>query len=179
MRALALLVLAGLSAAPPALGALSYERFRHPQGDYVVAYPSDWKRSVGIETLKLRPDGAAGKLVRVSIEKHPFGSKEAATPEAFIAEMLTSAEGFKRLDARDTIKVSGKDAERLVLTETTALKGTLGTLLPGPMTEVVVVVPFGKGFYALRLTGTGGGLAAARPEFDRLVAGLKLGSGAR
>ncbi len=175
MRSLAFLVLAGLAAVAPALGALSYERFRHPQGDYVVAYPSDWKSSVGIETLKLRPGGAAGKLVRVSIEKHPLGSQEPATPAAFIADMLKSAEGFKRLDARDTIQVSGKDAERLTLTETTALKGKLGTRLPGPMTEVVVVVPFGTGFYALRLTGMGGGLAAARPEFDRLVSGIKFG----
>lgn len=180
MSARVLLLLAVFAApAPPALGALSYERFSHPKGDYVVEYPADWKRSVGLETLKLRPAGAAGKLLRVSIEKHPLGSKDPAAPASYVADLLKSAEGLRRLDARETIKVSGKDAERLTLTETLALKGKLGTRLPGPMTEVVVVVPFGKGFYALRLTGMGADLAAARPEFDRLVAGLKLGPGAR
>lgn len=180
MRSLGLMVFAGLAAAvTPAFGALSYERFTHPKGDYSLEYPSGWKRSVGIETLKLQPAGLAGKLLRVSIEKHPAGLKDPATPAAYIADILKSSEGLKRLDARDTIKVSGKDAERLTLTETMALKGKRGTLLPGPMTEVVVVVPFPKGFYALRLTGMGDDLAAFRSEFDRLVAGLKLGPGAR
>jgi hypothetical protein len=169
--------LAGLAA--PSFAALSYDRFSHPKGDYVVEYPSDWKRSIGIETLRLRPAGTAGGLTRVSIEKHPLGVKDPATPADFVAALLKDAEGVRKLDARETIKVAGRDAERLTFTETAALKGKNGTYLPGPMSEIVIVVPFQKGYYALRLSGMGDGLAGARPEFDRMVSGLKLGPRAR
>jgi hypothetical protein len=172
------LFLIGLVAASPCFGALSYERFAHPKGDYVLDFPSDWKRSVGMETLHLRPSGIAGKLVEVSVEKHPLG-REAATPAEFIAALLKDAKGLRRLDARDSIQVSGRDAERLTLTETRVLKGAYNTTLPGPMTETVVVVPFGKSFYVLRLRGVGHDLVAARPEFERLVSGFKLGNAVR
>ncbi|MBI3564975.1 MAG: hypothetical protein HY079_07260 [Elusimicrobia bacterium] len=178
LRAL-LAVLAAAAAALPAAAALSYTRWAHPKGDYALEYPADWKRSVGLETLILHPAGRSGKLTTLTVEKHPLGKAEAATPAAFVDQLLKDAQGLRRLDSRDTVKVGGKDAERLVLTETTPLKGKLGTMLPGPMTEVVVVVPLAKGFYALRMSAVGGEFASARPEFDRLVAGLKLGPKAR
>jgi hypothetical protein len=176
---LRLLLSLALGVAAPASAALSYQRFAHPKGDYTLEYPADWKRSVGIETLKLSPPGRTGKLLRLSVEKHPLGRGEAATPSAYIDGLLKDAQGLRSLDSRDTIKVAGRDAERLVLTDTTPLAGKLGTRLAGPMTEIVVVVPLGKGFYALRMTGVGDDFAAARPEFDRLVAGFKLGPAAR
>lgn len=176
LRALCAVLLTA-AAAGSAAAALDYTRWSHPKGDYSLEYPSDWKRSVGLETLILHPPGRNGKLLSLNVEKHPLNRKEAATPAAFVDELLKDAQGLRRLDSRDTVKVAGRDAERLVLTETKPLKGKLGTMLPGPMSEVVVVVPFGKGFYAVRMTGVGGDFAAARPEFDRLVAGLKLGAG--
>lgn len=176
MRFLPLAVLA--VAAIPASAAIDYHRFVHPKGDYALEYPSGWKRSVGMETLKLSPKGVSGKLIRISIEKHPFGTHDPATPAAFIADLLKKAEGLRRLDARDTIKVSGKDAERLVLTDTMALKDKAGTKLSGPMTEVAVAVAFQKGCYVLRLSALSADMASARPEFDRLVSGFKLGPSA-
>jgi|SRR5579859_5378530 len=180
MTARALLAASGAllwaSAAP---AALAYTRFAHPRGDYSLEYPSDWTRSVGIETLKLSPPGEPGKLLRLSVEKHPIDKREAATPAAFIDGLIKESAGLRRLDSRDTIKVAGRDAERLVLTETAALAGRLGTALAGPMTEVVVVVPLAKGFYAVRMSGIGADFASARPEFDRLVSRLSLGPGGR
>lgn len=175
MSASRLAATALLLAATPASAALSYQRFVHPRRDYAIEYPSDWKRSVGIETLKLRPPGRAGQSLRLSIEKRPLGSREPATPAAFIDDLLKRARHVRRLESRDTVKVSGRDAERLVLTETAPLRDGLGTPLRGPVTEVIVVVPFGKSFYALRLIGAGSDLPVARREFDRLVAGLTLG----
>lgn len=175
----ALLPAAALLAALPCAAALSYTRWAHPKGDYALEYPADWKRSVGLETLILHPPGRAGKLTTVTVEKHPLGKKEASTPASFVDQLLKDAQGLRRLDSRDAVKVAGKDAERLVFTETTPLKGKLGTMLPGPMTEVVVVVPLAKGFYALRMSGVGADFASARPEFDRLAAGLRLGAKAR
>lgn len=181
MNARAFLLLSAWTAcaALPVRAALSYERFAHPKGDYSLEYPSGWKRSVGMETLRLHPAGAAGKLLTLTVEKHPLNKKEAATPAGFIDQLLKDAQGLRHLDSRDTIKVSGKDAERLQFTETTPLKGKMGTMLAGPMTEVVVVVPFGKGFYAVRMTGIGADFASARPEYDHLVSGLTLGAKAR
>ena len=179
MRRLLAAVLLASAAAGSAAAALDYTRWAHPKGDYSLEYPADWKRSVGLETLILHPPGRNGKLVSLNVEKHPLGAKDAATPAAFVEALLKDAQGLRRLDSRDTVKVGGRDAERLVFTETKPLKGKLGTMLPGPMTEVVVVVPFGKAYYAARLTGVGADFAAARPEFDRLVSGLKLGKPAR
>lgn len=163
----------------PAFAATATHRFVHPQGDYALEYPSSWKRSVGMEMLKLRPSGAAGKLVRISIEKHPLGAKDPATPSAFIADLLKNAQGLRRLDARDTVRVSGKDAERLTLTETMELKDESDRKLPGPLTEVVIVVAFQKGCYVLRLSGMGADLASVRPTFNRLVSSFTLGPLAR
>lgn len=172
MRILALLAALAL----PASAAISYARFAHPRGEFALEYPSDWKRSVGVRTLHLRPKGRAGELVRVSVEQFPLAKSDPKTAAEYTASLLKSAEGLKKVESRAAVKVAGRDAEKIVLIETAELKGKLGTKLPGPMREEVVIVPAEGGYLVLKLTGMGGGLPAARAEFERLVSGVTLGA---
>lgn len=166
------LLLALLLAAPPAFGAIGYAAFRHPRGDYSLEYPSDWKRTVGVETVSLRPPGKKGDRVRLTLERRPVGKEEAPTASSYVAAL--EKDPLKKVEARAAVKVAGLPAERLALVETAELYGKHGQALDGPMREAVVVLAQGEGYLVVKLAGVGDEFAKALPEFDRLVAGLKL-----
>lgn len=161
-----------LAAALPSFAAIAYETFSHPGGDYSFEYPADWKQTFGMEAVHLAAPGVNGRLCRIGIERYPLGVKDPQTPALFIDDAMQFTPAVRKLAARDTIKVSGRDVERLIFIDTVRLKGPKGTILPGPKTEVDVIVPQKKGYYVLSLIATGSELASARREFDRLVAGI-------
>lgn len=151
-----------------------YQRFVHPRGEYVLEYPNGWGESYGLQTLILQP---ADRQTRVSIGRYPIERGDSATAEAYIAEELRQAKEFrKRINGRDTLMVAGREAERLVLSETVELQGWKGEKLPGPMVEVIVVVPQAQGYYVLRLATIGEAFDRIRPAFDRIVGSFTLGS---
>ena len=160
----------------PFQAAISYSTFAHPKGDYVIQYPSDWKRVFGIQSLGLKPQGADSSKAKISLELYPSGKKSPKTPKAFIAELLKQSKGVKKLETRGKITVAGKNAERLSLIETVPLKGEYGQILPGPMKEIYVIVRFGKKkYYVLKLEGIGNAFQNVLPEFERIVQTIKLG----
>lgn len=166
------ILLAALLSASPAFGAIGYSAFKHPRGEYSLEYPADWKRTVGVETLALRPPGKKGDRVRLTLERRPVGKEEAPTAESYVAGL--AGDPLKKVEARARVKVAGVAAERLSLVETAELYGKHGQAFDGPLREAVVVVARRDGYLVVRLAGVGEEFAKALPEFDRLVAGLKL-----
>ncbi|MBI4677828.1 MAG: hypothetical protein HY748_09625 [Elusimicrobia bacterium] len=165
--------LAALSLACASWGAIGYTRYAQPKGDYVIEYPSDWRRSYGMQTVWLEPPGASSK-VKVGLELHPYG-KEAALPEGYIAELMEKVDVVKKLDSRGEAEVAGRKAEKLAFTEVIEHKGRFGEKLPGPLREIHYVVPFsGKWFYVLKIQGIGETYDRALPEFERLAQKLEL-----
>ena len=124
-----------VTAAAPAWGAISYSRFAHPKGDYLLEFPSDWRRSAGMEALWLRPPDREGSDVKIGLRLHPTFKSDAATPKDFIASLLSAVGEIKKLDSRSESTVAGRKAERLALTETEEYKDDFGQKLPGPMRE--------------------------------------------
>jgi hypothetical protein len=159
------------SAAGMASGATAYERFEHPKGDYALDCPSRWERSYGLQTLNLKP---VGGQTRLSIGLYPRKWEGPGMPKNFAADALERAKGLGRMDLRDTIKVSGRDAQRLIWTETVEPKDQAGNKLAGPRAEAIVVVPYGKRFYVLRLAAIGDEFTRNREQFDRTVSSFQL-----
>ena len=67
----------------------AHEKLTHPEGDYALTYPADWKTSWDIKTGTFAYP--AGREVHVSISRYPSHSGHPATPEAFIEEMIAAS----------------------------------------------------------------------------------------
>ena len=169
------LLLAAALAPTAALAAIDMTRYAHPRGDYSLTYPSDWKRSTGLQALVVRPPGPAGKQSSVTLERYPLGKDSPATPQAFETALRADVGRIKKLDSEGGIIVDGRKARRVALTMTVTLKTSLGTPLPGPRREVYLILPKeGEYYYVLKLVGVGAAFEQALPEFDRIAAGLTL-----
>ncbi|MBI3553234.1 MAG: hypothetical protein HY077_12130 [Elusimicrobia bacterium] len=170
----ALALLACLQLSAPARGAIAYTRFAHPKGEYAIEYPSDWKRSLGLQAVSLRPPGRDGVGTGVALERYPFGKDSPKDPDAFVAAL--KADTIKKIDSEKLVEAAGRKARRLALTVTAELKGQYGQKLAGPRREVYIVFsPSRDGsFYVLRLAGVGKAFEAALPEFDRVAGKLVL-----
>ncbi len=166
--------LALLLVSAPAWSAVGYSRFAHPRGDYALEYPSDWKRTFGIEALVMRPPGKSGENARVSLEGYPIDKKSPKDARAFAERLLAEAQKLKKVESDASATVDGVAARRITLIETVAPKGSYGQKLPGPLREVYVIVPAGGHYFVARLAGVGDTFARAAPEFDRIVGSLKL-----
>lgn len=158
------LALLAIVSCGPGWAALDYARFAHPAGDYALEYPSNWKKSFGLQALFLQPPGHSDASIRVSVERYPVGQNSPATPADFIKALMTQVGRIKRLDSRGPVLVSGVKGERLALTETTA----------HPSSEVFLVVPRGKSYYVVSMTGAGPAFSGALPEFQRLTESLRF-----
>lgn len=170
------LLAALLLAAAPARAAIGYSQFKHPRGDYAFEFPADWKRSVGLQTLTLRPPGKKGELVRLSVERLPISRAEPQSASEYLTGLTNPGSRLKKVESRATVTAAGRPAERVALVETAELTGPHGEVLPGPLREVHVVVPDGKAYYVLELSGVDPEFSKALPEFERLVAGFRLGA---
>lgn len=169
-----LLLLAVLTA-PTARAAIDSTRYAHPKGDYSLTYPSDWKRSVGLQALVVRPPGPSGKQVSVTLESYPQGKDSPATPELFETGLKADVGRIKKLDSEGPATAAGRKARRLALTTTAVLKTSYGETLPGPRRELYLILPKeGPRFFVLKLVGVGAAFEQALPEFDRIAAGLTL-----
>jgi hypothetical protein len=127
--------------------------FNHPLGDYSVSYPSSWKQGIGVfQMLTLT---APDHMSQITIARYHTAAGEPQTPEAFVANLLREAENLKRLDARDTVVVSDRKADRLFLSEIVELKDTRGLPIRREMDEVVVVPFRNPAFYVLTLRAFG------------------------
>jgi len=150
-------------------------RYAHPRGDYALTYPSDWKRSMGLQAVLVRPPGAAGRQVSVTFERYPLGKDSPATPQGFETELRADVGRIKKLDSEGPATVAGRKARRLALTTTAVLKDSYGSPLPGPRRELYMILPKeGDYYYVLKLVGVGAAFEQAVPEFDRIAAGLTL-----
>ncbi|HAH07046.1 MAG TPA: hypothetical protein DCM05_11065 [Elusimicrobia bacterium] len=163
------LALLTFCAAASAWAAIGYARFAHPKGDYAVEYPSDWKKSYGIQALRLAPPGKAGEQVKLTLERYPFGKESPATMADFARSLLEQVPSLKKLDSDVAADVAGRKARRLAFTETATLRTKQGDRLAGPMREVVLLVPVAKGWYVVKLAGLGREYDKALPEFEHLV----------
>jgi len=170
-----LLILAASLSPAAAVAAIDSTRYAHPRGDYALTYPSDWKRSMGLQALLVRPPGQAGKQVSVTLESYPLGKDSPATPELFEQNMKADVGRIKKLDSEGSATVAGRQARRLALTTTAVLKTSYGAALPGPRRELYLILPKeGDRFFVLKLVGVGAAFEAALPEFDHIAAGLTL-----
>lgn len=170
-----LLAMAVLPLASAARGAIAYTRFAHPKGDYVIEYPSNWKKSYGLQTVSLRPPGLDGKKAKVSLGRYPLGKGTPVKPEDFEKELLAQVGTLKRLDSQTSIDFAGHKVHRLALTETVALTGSYGRRLTGPLQEVYVILPVdNSAYYVLKLEGIGDAFAIVLPEFDLITQKLTL-----
>jgi hypothetical protein len=161
-------ILAALVLAAPGWAAVDYAKYKHPKGDFVLEYPSDWKRYYGMQTLWLEPPARESRA-KVGLELHPYG-KETSRASEYTAELVKAAEELKKLDSRAEAKVGGLAAERLAFTETLERKGAYGQKMPGPIQEVLYVVPVApEWFYVLKLQGIGEPFVKALPEFERMA----------
>jgi hypothetical protein len=165
-----------LALVSPAWCALDYSRWAHPAGDYVIEYPSDWKRSIAMQAVNLQPPGRAGDLVVVSFERYPLGKGSPAKPKDYIKALLDPVGLTKKLDSRGAATVAGIKADKISLEETKEIKGEYGQKLPGPMKEIHLIVPHKGFYYVLSLRGVGQAYDEAVPEFDRMSQTLKLGA---
>jgi hypothetical protein len=147
-----------LSSCATAWAAIDYARFAHPAGDYVLEYPSHWKRSVALQEVNLHPPGKEADSVVISFSRFPVGISSPKTPQDFIARLKDPVGRIKKLDAEETV----------------ALKGAYGQKLPGPVKEIHLVLPQEGFYYALSLRGIGKAFEKALPEFERLGKTLKL-----
>ncbi len=169
------LSLAVLSLVGASQGAIAYTRFIHPKGDYVIEYPSNWKKSYGLQTVSLRPPGRDGKKARISLGRYPLGKATPPGPEDFERELLTQVGKLKKLDSQAALELSGRKGRRLALTETVELTGQYGQRLAGPLREVYIILPLdASAYYVLKLEGIGEAFAGALPEFERLAQKLTL-----
>jgi hypothetical protein len=167
-------LLAVLFLAAPCRAAVDYTQYKHPKGDFVLEYPSDWKRYYGMQTVWLEPPSRESRAV-IGLELHPYGKAEARTAAEFTAEMMKGEGAIKKLDSKAEAKVGSLKAERLAFTETIERKGAFGQKMPGPMQEVFFVVPVGKEwFYVLKLRGIGEPFQKVLPEFERIAQKLEL-----
>ena len=170
-----LLLLAAALAPAAALAAIDSTRYAHPGGAYALTYPSDWKRTMGLQALVVRPPGPAGKQASVTLERYPLGKDSPATPQGFETALRVDVGRIKKLDSEGEATVAGRKARRVALTMTANLKTSLGTPLPGPRREVYLILPKeGDYYYVLKLVGVGAAFDAALPEFDRIAAGFTL-----
>ncbi|MBI5624255.1 MAG: hypothetical protein HY924_10780 [Elusimicrobia bacterium] len=166
-------LLAVLLLALPAAAAVDYAKYQHPKGDFVLEYPSDWKRYFGMQTVWLEPPARESRA-KVGLELHPYG-KETAKAAEFAEQLMKAVGEIKKLDTRAQAKVGGFPAERLAFTETLERKGPYGQKMPGPMQEVFYVVPVAADwFYVLKLQGIGEPFKKALPEFERMAQKLVL-----
>jgi hypothetical protein len=164
-----LLTLLALCTAASASSAIGYSRFAHPKGDYAVEYPSDWKKTFGMQALRLAPPGEEGKTVKATIERYPFGKDSPATLEDFAKGLMEQTPAVKKLDSDAPADVAGRKARRLAFTETAALRTKQGDKLAGPMREIYILVPTAGAYYVLKLAGIGKAFEKALPEFEHLV----------
>jgi hypothetical protein len=170
-----LLLLAAALVPAAVMAAIDSTRYAHPRGDYSLTYPSDWKRSMGLQALLVRPPGPSGKQVSITLESYPLGKDSPATPEIFEKELRADVGRVKKLDSEGTATVAGRQARRLALTMTGVLKTSYGVPLPGPRRELYLILPKeGERFYVLKLIGVGAAFEQSLPEFDRIAAGLTL-----
>lgn len=170
-RTLALIALA--LCAIRADAAIAYAKHAPQGAGFALEYPSDWKRSPGLETVKLVPPGRDGKNVRVFVERWPLSKSDPKTAQAYVAS-LEALEPVKKIEKKESLVVDGRTAQRLTLVETVELKGTYGQKLPGPLRETIVVIPLKTGFLVARIEGVGKPYDRALPEFGRLVEKLDL-----
>lgn len=170
-----LVALAFILPAGGALAAIGYSKFSHPKGDYTLEYPSDWKQSYGLQSLRLRPPGRTGSDVRVSIELFPAGKSSPKSIQDYISG-LSAETAVKKVGKPAETTVSGLRSYRLEMTETAVLSDKYGPL-PGPLREVHVLVPFEKDrYYVLKIEGLGRSYQKTLPEFERLVKNIKIRS---
>lgn len=163
-----------LLACGSAWSAIDYSRWSHPEGDYVIEYPSDWKRSVAMQAVNLQPPGKEGDSAVVSFERYPLGKGSPKTAKSYVKELLDPVGKIKKLDSRESVTVAGVKTDKIVLEGTKELKGPYGQTLPGPVKEVHLVVPQKGFYYDLSLRGVGKSFDQALPEFDRIAKTLKL-----
>ena len=154
---------------------IGYSSWKHPHGEYSIEYPSDWKRSLGIHTVSLRPSGRRGGDAKISVEKHPIDKRSPATAEAYAKELRGRAGKVRAIESDAEIAFAGGKARRIALKEIIELKGQYGEKLAGPLRELHLVVPRQSGFYVLKLEAIGPEFDKALPEFDRLVSSLRFG----
>jgi hypothetical protein len=167
-------VLAAALCTASARAAISYTHFAHPKGDYALDYPSDWKRSLGLQAVSLRPPGRAGVGTGVALERYPFGKDSPKTPAAFIAGLKEDT--IKKVLSDQETTVAGRASRRIALEVTAELKGEYGQKLAGPRREVYIVMPAASdgSYYVLRLAGVGRSFEQALPEFDLIAKKLVL-----
>ena len=167
--------LTALLAPAAAFAAIDTTRYAHPRGEYALSYPSDWKRSMGLQALLMRPPGPTGRQVSVTLERYPLGKGSPATPQGFETELRADVGKIKKLDEEGAATVDGRKARRVGLTTTAALKTSYGVPLPGPRRELYLILPKeGEYYYVLKLVGVGAAFEQAVPEFDRIASGLTL-----
>lgn len=161
--------------AASAVASIGYSSWRHPHGEYSIEYPSDWKRSLGIHTVSLRPSGRRGGDAKVSVEKHPIDKRSPATAEAYAKELRARAGKVRAIESDAEIPFADGKARRISLKESVELKGQYGEKLAGPLRELHLIIPRKSGFYVLKLEALGAEYDKALPEFDRLVQSLRFG----
>ena len=172
MRKIVFLALAFAPAAASA--AAAYARYAHPRGDYVLEYPSGWKRSLGLGAVELRPPGPAGERVSVTLERYPFGKDSPLTPEDFEKRLRADVGRVKRLDAEGEATAAGRKARKLALTVTAQLKDGGGAPI-APRKELYLILPKeGDGFYVLKFLGLGDAFDKNLPAFERIARHLKI-----
>ncbi|HAM35921.1 MAG TPA: hypothetical protein DEB40_08200 [Elusimicrobia bacterium] len=154
--------------------AISYSKFVHPGGDYILEYPASWRTSLGLQTLNIRPPGKDKTRVKVSMEFYPLAKEDAQTAEAFIARIKSQWTGIKKLESQAPAEVSGLKAEKIVFMETKPLRGRYGEKIAGPLKEVFYILPFGRGYYVLKLSAVADAFPRALPEFEHLLQNLQL-----
>lgn len=169
MNALLAILLSGVGSA-----AIDHARFRHPAGDYALEYPARWKRSAGIQTLLLRPAGAAGDRTRVSLERYPVNRGDPRSAEQYVGATMESLGGISKLERDETVSVAGVDARRLWLSETVKLRGAYGEALPGPLRSVIAIIPSADKFFVLKLEAIGKDFDATLPAFEAIARSLRI-----
>ncbi|MBI3550695.1 MAG: hypothetical protein HY078_16790 [Elusimicrobia bacterium] len=164
-----------LIAAPSlASAAIIYSKFSHPTGDYILEYPSHWRRSLGLQAVYLHPWGKLGPNALISLERYPLGKGSPQTPADFEKDVRKDVGIIKKLLSEGTIEISGVKARRLALMMSADVRKR-GKGDMGPYREVMLILPTrGEFFYVLKLAGVGQGFEKAQPEFEKIAKRLKM-----
>jgi len=158
-----------------ACAAVTHKQFSEPNGDFSVTYPSAWQPSWGIQTMNFYHP--ADREVRISIGGYPSNREDPLTAEAYIESTLSSAKLHgAQIGLNGKISVSGNPATRLEYFSKQAWVDRYDQKASDRMFFVVqVVVPHGAHYHVLSMSGLAEDAAAIMPEFDRMVAGFRLG----
>jgi hypothetical protein len=159
-----------------ACAAVTHKKFSEPNGDFSVTYPSGWQPSWGIQTLNFYHP--AGREVRIGIGGYPSNREDPPTAEVYIESALSSAKLYgSQIDRNGKITISGNPATRLEYSSKQSWVDRHDQKTSDRMFSVVqVVVPHGAHYHVLSMSGLSEDAAAIMPEFDRMVAGFRLGS---